>query len=287
MNYEQTKNNAHESEPLSADEQKLSALLGNLKRVEAPKDFDFKLKARIAAGSPADERKPFLFPALRYVLPLCLVVMLSAFAALRIFAPGDAPDSTTVAEQFQPSNQTETASANAPGNAIFAEEPAKPVSEVNQAAPTRINAPKISNKDKQTLAVVKSSEKSGEKQDVKLKNASGGSYVAAVRAPKAINLGPNGVISDNTNSGQSGKINIHEVLSEIGIEVEFVGADCKVVSVREGTAARIANFQPGDLIQTIDDKKLSSDTSFAHSFKGKVFKVVRAGKQMVIDLTKR
>lgn len=287
MNYEQTKNNAHESEILSADEQKLSAILGGLKHVEAPKDFDFKLKARIAAASPSDERKPFLFPALRYVLPLCLVVVISAFAALRIFAPGDALDAMTVAEQFQPPSQIETASASARENETVAQEITKPEFNVANVAPVTVDAPKTTYKAKQTSGGADSREKSGGKQDAKLRNASGGSYDMAAKELPKINLGPNGVISDNPNSAQSSKINIREALREIGIEVEFVGADCKVMSVREGTAARIANFQRGDLIEAIDDKKLSSDTSFSQSFKGKVFKVVRAGKQMIIDLTKR
>jgi hypothetical protein len=286
MNYEHTQNNASETEILSADEQKLSALLGNLKRVEAPKDFDFKLKAKIAAASPADVRQPSFFPALRYVLPLCLVVMLSAFAALRIFAPGDAADSATLAENFQSSNQTESVPANVQETPIVTENRATPNSGANSAAPIMVEAPKAANKAKQTFAVVKSPEKSGGKREAKLRNASGGSYDTATRQAPPINLGPNGIISDNANSGQGGKINIREALSEIGIEVEFVGAGCKVVSVREGTMARIANFQPGDLIQAIDDKKLSSDTSFSQSFKGKIFKIVRAGDQMVIDLTK-
>jgi hypothetical protein len=106
-----------------------------------------------------------------------------------------------------------------------------------------VEAPKAANKAKQTFAVVKSPEKSGGKREAKLRNASGGSYDTATRQAPPINLGPNGIISDNANSGQGGKINIREALSEIGIEVEFVGAGCKVVSVREGTMARIANAQ--------------------------------------------
>lgn len=287
MNYEQTKNNVPETEILSADEQKLSALLGNLKRVEAPKDFDFKLKAKIAAASPAAVRPPSFFPALRYVLPLCLVVMLSVFAALRTFAPGDAADSSAVAEKSPAINQIETVSANTQETEIVAENPTTLDSNVNNAAPKMVDAAKAANKVKQTFAVVKSPERSGEKREAKLRNASGGSYVTALRKPQAINLGPNGIISADPNATSGSKINVREALGEIGIEVEFVGADCKVVSVREGTAARIANFQPGDLIKAIDDKKLSSDTSFSQSFKGKIFKIVRAGEQMVIDLTKR
>ena len=282
MNYQPTKRDASEAEILTADERKLSVLLGGLKRVEAPKDFDFKLKAKIAAGSPVDERKHWFFPALRYVLPVFLVVLLSGFAALRIFAPGDA-EPPTVADNFQQSNKTEIAVSNVQEKPIIFDEPIITDSNTNKAAPVTVESQKAANNQKQTLAVVKSPEKSGGKRSIESRNGSGDSYViGGGKPPASIIVTPN-----NPNSGQSGKINITEMLGEIGIEVEFVGANCKVKSVREGTAARIANFQPGDLIEAIDDKKLSSETAFSDSFKGKVFRVVRAGKQMVIDLTKR
>jgi hypothetical protein len=283
MNYQLTKRDASEAEISNADERKLSALLGGLKRVEAPKDFDFKLKAKIAAASPVDERKSWFFPGLRYVFPLFLVALLSGFAALRIFAPGDAPEPVTVAETSQQSNKTEIAVSNVQENPVISDAPVITDFNTNKATALKVKSQKAANNPKQTLAVIKSPEKREGKQIVKSRNSSGGSYdIGGGKSSSSINLNPN-----NPNSGQSGIINIHQMLDVIGIEVEFVGADCKVKSVREGTAARIANFQPGDLIEAIDDKKLSSKTTFSDSFKGKVFRVVRGGKQMVIDLTKR
>jgi hypothetical protein len=283
MNYQPTKRDASEAEILTADERKLSALLGGLKRVEAPKDFDFKLKARIAAVSPVDERKTSIFPALRYVLPLFLVVLLSGFAALRIFAPSDAPQPVTATETFQQSNKTEIAVLNMQETPIVPDGLTEKDFNTNKAATISVKVPKERNNTKQTLAVIKSPEKRGSKQDIKLKNAFGGDYERTTRHSRVINES----VSASPNSNQGGKLTIREVLSEIGIEVEFVGANCKVKSVREGTAARIANFQPGDLIETIDDKQFSSETVFSQSVSGKVFRVVRAGKQIVIDLTKR
>jgi hypothetical protein len=283
MNYQPTKRDASDSEILTADERKLSALLGGLKRVEAPKDFEFKLKAKIAAASPVDERKSSFFPALRYVLPLFLVVLLSGFAALRIFAPSDAAEPVNIADNFQQSNTTEIAVSNVQEKPVIFDESVITDSNSNKAAPITANAQRAANNAKQTLAVIKLPEKRGGKQSVESKNSSDGSYViSGGKKAASINVTPN-----NPNSGQNGKIDIRGMLSEIGIEVEFVGADCKVKSVRDGTPARIANFQPGDLIEAIDDRKLSSDMAFSDSFKGKVFRVMREGKPMVIDLTKR
>lgn len=289
MNYEQTKNNSHESEFLGEDERKLSVLLGGLKRVEAPKDFDFKLKAKIAAASPTDTRKPFFFPALRYVLPLCLVVMLSAFAALKIVAPSEEtnPPSIAAADDFPPPNKTETAPANVREEQFTSADRAETSSAAEKAAPITAAAPKAGKNGKQTIVVVKSPVKISGKSEVKSKNGFGGDYERTARVSRVINMNPNAPNNKNLNSGQSGRIPVREVLREIGIEVEFIGADWKITAVRENTPARIANMQVGDLIEAIDDKKLSSDTAFLQSFTGKVFRVVRGGKQIVIDLTKK
>ena len=283
MNYQPTKRDDSDAEILTAEEQKLSALLGGLKRVEAPKDFDFKLKAKIAAVTPVDEQRTSLFPALRYVFPLFLVVLLSGFAALRIFAPNDATEPPTIAEGSQPSNTVEIAVPDVPEKTVSFNNPTATDFNANKTALTTVDSPKAANNEKPMLAIVKPLEKRGGKQTVEPRNSSKGSYDISGGSPSnSINVGPN-----NPNTEQSGKIDVRQMLNMMGIEVEFVGTNCKVKSVREGTAARIANFQPGDLIEAIDDKKLSSETVVTDSFKGKVFRVVRAGKQIVIDLTKR
>ena len=84
------KNKAEEIETLNADDEKLRQMLGGLKKVGAPKNFDFHLKARIANAKPEDFRKPLLLPWLRYVLPLCVIVLLAGFAIFNLsFSAGN------------------------------------------------------------------------------------------------------------------------------------------------------------------------------------------------------
>lgn len=284
MNYESTKNNSHESETLSDDERKLSALLGGLKRVEAPKDFDFKLKARIAGAALTDERKPFLFPALRYVLPLCLVVMLSAFVALKIVAPGDEPSATSIAGNPQQSDNVEVAASQIQEKPSVEPTQANTNYVVDSDTQKSLKAPRPANAVKPTFVAGARPVKRGE---VNSRVSSVGVRDSAVKAAPVINMNPNAPIIKNSNSGQSATISVRELLREIGIEVEFVGANWKITAVGENTPARIANMQIGDLIESIDDRKLSSDTGFQQSFTGKVFRIVRDGKQIMIDLTKK
>jgi hypothetical protein len=52
-------------------------MIDGLGRVDAPKDFDFRLKAQIAKAN-ANDFKPRFLPALRYVLPLSAIVLVFA-----------------------------------------------------------------------------------------------------------------------------------------------------------------------------------------------------------------
>jgi len=72
------KNFKNEEEILSGDDEKVRQMLGDLKRVDAPKDFDFRLKARMAAADPR-AFQPRLFPFLRIAAPLGLAVIVLAF----------------------------------------------------------------------------------------------------------------------------------------------------------------------------------------------------------------
>ena len=66
MNKEPLKNDASEFGP---DNENVSRLLSAMKRIEAPNDFDFKVRSRIAAGRPA-ARPAFGIPAaIRYAVP--------------------------------------------------------------------------------------------------------------------------------------------------------------------------------------------------------------------------
>ncbi len=50
-------------------------MIDKMPPIAAPSDFDFHVKARIAKAKPSDFRSPGFFPALRYVLPLSVVVL--------------------------------------------------------------------------------------------------------------------------------------------------------------------------------------------------------------------
>src|SRR5687767_1201524 len=71
----------------SADEQQISKMLGGLKRVEAPGDFDLHVRGRIAAGKPADKSSWLPVPV-RLAVPLVLVLLVGGYFAFNaLYSP--------------------------------------------------------------------------------------------------------------------------------------------------------------------------------------------------------
>lgn len=62
-------NNLQETEHIE-----VGRLIGTLGRVQAPKDFDFHVRARIAKGRPAEKRASWLPASVRYAAPLALLL---------------------------------------------------------------------------------------------------------------------------------------------------------------------------------------------------------------------
>jgi hypothetical protein len=94
-----------------AGEQRVAELLGSLKRVKAPGDFDVRVRARIAQGRPAPKRSwaPVL---VRAGVPAALVVVVGGyFAANSYYAPATAP---AVAMQTAPIQVEAAPAASAP-----------------------------------------------------------------------------------------------------------------------------------------------------------------------------
>src|SRR5882757_9958101 len=80
------------------EDEPVSKLLGGLKRVEAPNDFDFRVKARIAAGKPADRSASWLPASVRYAVPLVLLVLVGGYIAFNAFYSAKKIDAPAMAE---------------------------------------------------------------------------------------------------------------------------------------------------------------------------------------------
>lgn len=286
------KNKAGETEILTADDKKLHQLLGGLKKVNAPKNFDFQLKARIANAKPQNLTRPYFLPFLRYALPMSVVVLLAGFVFFNLSLSTGNQDAPKIADNFQPiQNETappETVVKPPIEDPLMASTNANKNSADKRDVPELINTPKKPTQDKlKYIAVKNPSRNRTEKVENDSRNNGGGSRDITSRDAPPLFERNNNANSTNTKSPSISqhKLSLREVLLGIGIEADYAEKSWKIISVEENSVAMRAKLKVGDLIVEIDGKKLSSDTAFLKNFNGRIFYILRDGKQMIIDLT--
>lgn len=231
---EDTKIQDIENEPISR-------LLGGLKRVEAPKDFDFRVKARIANGRPVEKTTSWLPASVRYAVPLVLLVLIGGYFGLSSFYSTDGVNVPVVAGV--PARDAAPVVAPPPNddvvmptNDIVAERiDAQPPASVNKIAP-------------------KQPEKTVSTRKSKVERPGGGSYDTASTVP--VTLSPTG-IEQNSNLPQVPQTPVKKVqlsakdfLTSIGITASFPGSGGRIQSV--GGAAAIAGVKAGDVIESVN-----------------------------------
>lgn len=285
------KNEAREIEILTADDEKLRRMLGGLKKVGAPKNFDFHLKARIANAKPEDLRKPLFLPWLRYVLPLSVIILLTGFAFFNLSFSSGNQKGTDVAIGLPPIQneiklpETDVKSPIETPLTASANNDNKSESGIKKSE--IVNLPKKPVQDNPNFIAVKNS--SGKQSD-KAKNRTNDNFNGmrqeTLKIPKVItpqNANKNFGDPKQVSAAQA-KIPLQEILARIGIEAVYADKGWKIVSVKEKSLAIVSEMKVGDLIEAIDDKKLASDTVFEKAFTGKVFRILRDGKQIFIEL---
>ncbi|HQX54519.1 MAG TPA: hypothetical protein PLP07_01230 [Pyrinomonadaceae bacterium] len=260
---------------LSDDEKRVSDLLGTLKQVEAPGDFDVRVRARIAQGRPSSSAATWMPSWARYAVPLVLAAAIGGYVAVdrytRPVETGD-PDlaRTAVAETPLPP----------PANSV---EISNTVAAILPTESRANNLPPKSN-----TALPKPTETlSGRDADT----SGGGSFVEAVRPGKRIlprGIDPNAAQPIRPRDFDTNtKIPVDEVLTVIGVKARYQASNWTVESVADHSKAGDAGILPGDVIETINDQTLVEKTTFSGKFVGRSIKVRRAGKTVVIDLIRK
>ncbi len=305
MNYKNLENKIETNEILSADERKIRALIGGLKQINAPKDFDFRLRARIAKAASSNIRRPQLTPILRYVLPLSLVLFVIAAA---VFKGVYRSDSQTAVQIDKSNRQAEIAEINQPNKTFTPAEAPPQNSEILPAPPnnarqqrtedisTRRGATreKIKNLQKPfdadvpplALKSFKKSTPAISSKGVNTEIISGSRTSAlkssAVVAPPGIN--PNQTIKITPNAGNVKSLTVAEVLSQLGIEAVFTIADWTVKSVRQNSLAERSGVRSGDVVEAIDGEKLTDKPLKNKTIEGKKLTVARGAAKIEISL---
>lgn len=278
MSHKDEKKLAGETEMRSSSDQNVSRLLSNLERVDAPKDFDFHLKARIANASPGDYRPARFFPVLKYALPLALFLLVgAAFVLTNSYSGGNVP----------------------------------PVAEVPSVGPTPLVAPDL-------RAAVNSSPSSlsnnvgvaenpptperrfGE-SDTKESRVSGSKKSSIRGKGGSIDIAGNGTppsmlprfkgSNSNSQRNQGGfdaprALEVRQMLRNLGVDTSEDSPNTLMVrTVVKDSIGELSGLQVGDLMEAIDDKPIQ--TLYDGSFTVKSIGVRRDDKVIKINLQTR
>ena len=283
MNKESLQNKIEPPEKLSADEAKISAMLGSLPEVSAPPDFDFRLKARIANAAP-DDFQVSVWHRLRYILPLTATVLLAAFVFYQTGFFGVQTNPTIAEIQETPPVQTESAPAEIPpfadsnaNNAeiLTAENETANVSEPKEIQQTPILAEKKSSNNPKKLSTP-DDDNSIISRDLAVKPNQPAIFPPGTNPQNAVPV-INQTAPEKTISG-------NEIFKLIGIEAVEENEKIKVRSVKEKSLADLSGVKAGDFIEAIDEQRFDNKNSPPAFKGGKTITVSRGGKIMKITL---
>ena len=268
-------------------ERRVAQFLGELPRAEAPKDFDLRLRGRIATARPSEVRPVRLFPVLKYAMPLAAVLFVAAGIMLYLSSEGDlradlvpapsAPASAPVALDPRPESGragSETAAAPAASPGVVAGPGLSP-----SAAPVRSTRPAavpVRGEDAAVLArpdVSSTSPAAGGSTDFIGGSGEGGSEVFSIR-PAPAPLTPRGV--DLAPAG----FNI--VLERINASAAFIAGAWRIRSVRRGGFADQIGLRAGDELIAVNGAPVGERSVFDAGFTIRTIQVRRDGKVIAL-----
>jgi hypothetical protein len=241
-------------ENLSHDEQRVAELIGTLKRVDAPGDFDTRVRARIADGR---NERPRLF--WRPVLAAVTVTVLTfvGYLGLRSLNTHDAGAPTQ-----EVANTKTTAPAAAASNQQSVSVPTP--------TPTQENAPSIATTKPPNVNNNAPSTRNG--MD---------SRVDALRQPTF--LTPKTLDQPQRRLGDvntvTGDVPVTMVLQAIGVHATWNGG-WLVDSVQPNGVGFHSGVRTGDVVEALNGQPIGEKTAFKGSFSGKSIRVRRDGASL-------
>lgn len=292
MNYKNTK---IEDEILDADEREIRALLSDLKRIDAPADFDFRLKSHIARAEPNFNRAPRFVPQfLRYALPLGLVILISAFVFNGVYF--------TNKQNVEPVAESRNPAAENLSDESAATVAARKADENISTAPIETarvsDAPETKIRDSRTIAKSTSvavetgrkakSKISGEKNaDKDLSSSRDAALMQETKIITPPGINSNRTVSASPNAENGKSLTVKEVLSQLGVDANFERESWRVKSVVKNSLAERSGVRAGDAVEAIDGERLTDKPLKNKTVEGKKLTVARGAEKIEISLTNK
>jgi hypothetical protein len=253
------------------DEQ-VAKLLAGLKKVEAPQNFESRVRSRLA--SPVTE--PARFGFLKLAFPAAALSGLALFLLLSGYLGGDVPQIQVAAMNEQP-NSPKIA---VPEAARVTQD--QQLRQQQQPQPNQFLAPEVADTKTQPQSPLESlrSQK---------RNKGGGSYDIGAGSPgdpiNAKGFDPNSrAASDPAAEKQMRRPSIlaSDILRYIGLNAEYRGTGWVVDSIAQNSVADRAGLKAGDVVIGLNDVRIGQATAFPSGVDIKLIRVSRNGS--VIDL---
>ena len=248
-------------------EDEVSRLLTALPRVDAPSNFNFEVKARIASRKQSGswvERIPFV---LRFAFPALLIMLVGAYVYLYQF-PGRvdtneqrAGVATVPSTAAEPKNEASSAPTGTPGELVAQDDSASAAANNRSGAQDHVDNPA----GKQNSKTAK-----GGSRDFAQDNIRSITKPGAQDPSKAQGVGPVG-----------SQLSVKQVLSPMGIDTVYENGGWKVMVVTADSPAMRSGIIKGDIVTAIGNQQLNQNTSIRKAAAGQLT-VIRDGKPVSI-----
>jgi hypothetical protein len=257
-----------ELEKGTEDYGEVSDLLRALPRVEAPANFEFGVKARIAAGGSGSS----LFPFLKVFAPLSLVLLIGGF----IVFYGTMPDGSVATDTAgQPAVESERVAESEPRV---------------ENAPDQAQGPRVTQAvdgNSMTASTEKPKTKTERRAPVSvraddIRNIEQGYKQANIICPRGIDCTGNSNASVKGNMNTDSRDAVRELLEIAGMNVNVVRGTWTVRSVSTNSIAERSGVLANDVVESINDQSIGRITRFKGDVKSVT--VRREGKSVKLDL---
>lgn len=261
-------------------ESAIANLIGRLPKVEAPADFDIKVRARIAEGR--DNRKSG-FAWLRLAFPVAgLALVAGFFGVASYWRLGD--DVAMVAEPSR--NETAPVAPEIPVVTVSSPAANAAVSErtipanTQPSVPSAARPPDEENRDRRLPGPSDSatSEDQAFSTDTSLRPPRSIEVPSEVRSAPT-SASPRGA-TDRKEQPSSG-VALAQALSFAGVTVESSGGRLLVSSVSPKGAGALAGLKSGDVIESVNDRAPAAGEEYAVI---RTITVIRGGQRVRISL---
>jgi len=257
--------NGSGDEMFGGDDSAVIASLRSLDRVKAPANFEFGVKARIARSAAARHSLSSYLRPFAYASPVVLLLVIASVFLFRqpggsgeanIATAPNAVSSPQLAVEVKPEP---TVSFGEPERAGVATEP--PLT----PASSRVQRARVSNTNAPAT---------GTSFDV---SASPANTVL----PRGFDAKP---VIKRDKTMMSASVDVGQALKVIGIDAKFSDGVWSITSIAADSISERSGLKSGDIVDSLDDRKISGVEELKGRVEMKRITVVRDGSQKVITL---